>query len=156
RRLPRRPGAARDRRPRPRRAHRPPALRRPRRPRVHEHLRPLLEAARPRRRRRAPRPADRGGQPDGDPMRASERPRAELELAIPAVRQASERIWTSPSVRELYPVWLATMHGIVRSAVPLMDTACLRAMQLAPDDPVAAGLVPYLTHHAPEEAGHDR
>jgi len=87
---------------------------------------------------------------------ASGRLRAKLELAIPAVRGASERIWTSPSIRELYPVWLATMHGIVRSAVPLMETARTRAEELAPDDPVAAGLVPYLAHHAPEEAGHDR
>ena len=54
---------------------------------------------------------------------ASDRLRAKLELAIPAVRAASERIWTSSSVRELYPVWLATMHGVVRSAVPLMETA---------------------------------
>jgi hypothetical protein len=87
---------------------------------------------------------------------ASSRLRAKLELAIPAVRASSERIWTSPFVRDLYPVYLATMHGIVRSAVPLMEAARARAEELAPDDPVAAGLVPYLAHHAPEEAGHDR
>jgi hypothetical protein len=89
-------------------------------------------------------------------MSASKRLRAKLEFAIPAVRAASERIWTSPSVRELYPVWLATMHGIVRSAVPLMEAARARAAELAPGDPVAARLVGYLEHHAPEEAGHDR
>jgi hypothetical protein len=89
-------------------------------------------------------------------MTPSERLRAKLELAIPPVRAASERIWTSPSVRELYPIWLATMHGIVRSAVPLMETARARAEELAPGDPVSAGLVPYLAHHAPEEQGHDR
>jgi hypothetical protein len=87
---------------------------------------------------------------------ASDRLRAKLELAIPAVRAASEQIWTSSSVRELYPVWLATMHGVVRSAVPLMETARARAEELAPDDPVAERLVPYLTHHAAEERGHDR
>jgi hypothetical protein len=89
-------------------------------------------------------------------MSAGERLRAKLELAYPAVRASSERIWCSPFVRELYPVYLATMHGVVRSAVPLLEAACERARALAPDDEVAAGLVPYLAHHAPEEAGHDR
>jgi hypothetical protein len=87
---------------------------------------------------------------------ASERLRAKLELAVPAVIASTERIWSSPRVRELYPVYLATMHGIVRSAVPLIEAAAERARELAPDDEVAALLAPYLAHHAPEEAGHDR
>ena len=85
----------------------------------------------------------------------SSRLRAKLGLAYPAVQATAGRIWSSPRVRELYPVYLATMHGVVRSAVPLMEAARDRALQLAPDDPVAAMLVPYLEHHAPEEAGHD-
>src|SRR3954470_8959828 len=89
-------------------------------------------------------------------MSASARLQAKLELAMPAVRAASERVWQSPSLRELYPAYLATMHGIVRSAVPLMEAAAARARELAPDDEAAANLVPYLEHHAPEEAGHDR
>jgi len=87
---------------------------------------------------------------------AGERLQAKLELGYPAVRESSERIWLSPFVAELYPVYLATMHGVVRSAVPLMEAALDRARALAPDDGVAAGLVPYFAHHAPEEAGHDR
>ena len=87
---------------------------------------------------------------------ASARLRAKLELALPAVRASSEQIWCSPDVGDLYPVYLATMHGIVRSAVPLLEAALGRARELAPDDEVAAGLVPYLAHHAPEERGHDR
>lgn len=85
----------------------------------------------------------------------SDRLRAKLELAFPVVQTTTERIWRSPHVRELYPVYLTTMHGIVRSAVSLMEAALERARALAADDELAAGLVPYLEHHAPEEAGHD-
>ncbi len=87
---------------------------------------------------------------------AGRRLRAKIDLAYPALAQTSERLWTSPRVAELYPAYLVTMHGIVRSATPLMEAALDRARVLAPDDPVAAGLVPYLAHHAPEEAGHER
>jgi hypothetical protein len=86
-------------------------------------------------------------------MTASERLRAKLELAYPALRQSAERIWRSPDLRERYPAYLATMHGIVRSAVPLLEAARDRAREL--DDDVCALLAPYLARHAPEEAGHD-
>jgi hypothetical protein len=86
-------------------------------------------------------------------MSASARLRAKLELAYPAVQATAGRIWSSPHVRELYPAYLATMHGVVRSAVPLMEAALARCREL--EDPVAAALVPYFEHHAPEEAGHD-
>ena len=89
-------------------------------------------------------------------MTVGERLQMKLELANPAVLAASERIWSSPHVRDLYPVYLATMHGVVRSAVPLIEAALERAEALAPDDEIAAGLVPYFAHHAPEERGHDR
>ncbi len=81
---------------------------------------------------------------------------AKIDLAYPALAQASQRLWASPQVAELYPRYLVTMHGVVRSATPLMDAALEQARRLAPDDPVAAALVPYLVHHAPEEAGHER
>jgi len=87
---------------------------------------------------------------------ASDRLRTKLDFAYPTLRASSERIWSSPFVRELYPVYLSTMHGIVRTPVALMEAALGRARELAPDDDVAAGLVPYLAHHAPEEKGHDR
>lgn len=87
---------------------------------------------------------------------ASSRLRAKIDLAFPAMWVSAERVWTSPFLCDLYPQYLVTMHGIVRSATPLMETACQRARQLAAHDPVAAGLVPYLEHHAPEEAGHER
>jgi len=87
---------------------------------------------------------------------ASSRLRTKVDFAYPVLRASSEAVWTSPHVRELYPIYLVMVHGIVRSATPLMEAACDRARVLAPHDPVAAGLVPYLEHHAPEEAGHER
>src|SRR4051795_12067478 len=84
----------------------------------------------------------------------SERLRIKLALAYPVVQATSERIWTSPHLRDLYPGYLATMHGVVRSAVPLMQAGIERCRALE-DDELAAHLLPYLEHHAPEEAGHD-
>jgi hypothetical protein len=88
-------------------------------------------------------------------MSASARLQMKLDIAYPAMRAASERIWCSPDVRELYPAYLRTMHAIVRTASPLLRAASDRAAELAPVDDVAAGLVDYLAHHAGEEAGHD-
>jgi hypothetical protein len=95
------------------------------------------------------------GEPVNGGGTASARLRAKLELAAPAMRASGARLWGSEAVRDLYPIYLATMHGIVRSAVTLIDTAARRARALARSDDVAAGLVPYLEHHGPEEAGHD-
>ena len=88
-------------------------------------------------------------------MTAAERLRMKLDLAFPALRASSERIWSSPLIGDLYPEYLATMHAIVRSATPLLLAASERARELAGDDEVAAGLADYLAHHAEEERGHD-
>ena len=85
----------------------------------------------------------------------STRLQAKLALAYPVVQATSERIWRSPHIRTLYPAYLTTMHGVVRSAVPLMEAGIARCRALAADDDLAAHLLPYLEHHAPEEAGHD-
>lgn len=81
--------------------------------------------------------------------------RAKLELAAPVFVAAAERLWTSPRVREIYPVYLATMHMIARAAVPLMQAACERALTRTEHDPLAAGLVEYLTEHIEELLGRD-
>jgi hypothetical protein len=86
---------------------------------------------------------------------ASRRLQLKLDLAVPALRASSERIWCSPRLHELYPAYLRAMHGIVRSAVPLLEAGAQRARELAPSDEVAAGLAEYLAHHAGEERGHD-
>jgi hypothetical protein len=88
-------------------------------------------------------------------LSASGRLRLKLELAYPALRASSERIWCSPRLDELYPVYLRTMHGIVRSATPLLLAASERARELAADDAVARALADYLARHAEEERGHD-
>ncbi|MEA2217529.1 MAG: hypothetical protein QOJ35_155 [Solirubrobacteraceae bacterium] len=88
-------------------------------------------------------------------LTAGRRLRLKLDIAYPALRASSERIWCSPRIEELYPVYLRTMHGIVRSAVPLLECASARARELACDDPVAAALADYYARHAEEERGHD-
>jgi hypothetical protein len=85
----------------------------------------------------------------------SERLRAKLDLAYPMLRVHAERIWSSPSVRELYPVYLRTMHMVVRSAVPLMQEAIREARARHLGDKVAHGLASYLAQHVKEESGHD-
>ncbi len=88
-------------------------------------------------------------------MSAAARLRTKLELAYPALAEASAGIWGDERVRDLYPAYLTIMHGVVRSAVTLIEAAADRARRLAPDDEVAARLVAYYDHHGPEERGHD-
>ena len=85
---------------------------------------------------------------------ASARLRDKIELLLPVQLTAGRRLFDHPRLAKLYPEYLVTMHGIIRASVPLMETASARAAELG-DDPVAAGLVEYLTEHIPEEADHD-
>ena len=80
-----------------------------------------------------------------------------LELAYPGrVGDHGADLDVSPHVRELYPVYLTTMHGVVRSAVALMDGgARARAARWRRRRASRRHLIPYFEHHAPEEAGHD-
>jgi hypothetical protein len=82
--------------------------------------------------------------------------RAKLNLLHPIMMQEARKLWESPLVVQFYPEYLRTMHSIVRSAVPLMESALERASELASTDDVAAGLVRYLAHHVDEERGHDQ
>ena len=85
----------------------------------------------------------------------SELLRRKIALALPALVDASERICTRSRPREVYPEYLRTSHCILRASVPLMETGRERALVLADDDPVAAGLASYLERHIPEELDHD-
>lgn len=87
-------------------------------------------------------------------MTTSERLRGKLSLALPSFGDVAWRIWDSPDVASLYQEYLCTMHCIVRSSVPLMETAIARAHELE-GDPVAAGVAAYLESHVDEERGHD-
>jgi hypothetical protein len=88
-------------------------------------------------------------------MSASRRLRDKLDMAYPTVAATSGRIWGDERVRDLYPMYLTIWHGVVRSAVPLIEAAAARSRELSPGDEVAARLVAYFEHHGPEEAGHD-
>ncbi len=85
----------------------------------------------------------------------SQRLRSKLDLAYPALSAHAERIWSSPSVRELYQAYLIVMHMVVRSAVPLLQGALDQARRRSSSDNVAAGLVSYFDRHICEESGHD-
>lgn len=81
--------------------------------------------------------------------------RAKIALVLPQMMGTAQALWDHPRLAEVYPPFLAVMHGVIRASVPLMQAALERARILAADDPVAAQMVPYLTHHIPEERGHD-
>jgi Iron-containing redox enzyme len=78
-----------------------------------------------------------------------------LALIEPTLSAASLRILQHPSPAELYPAYLAGMHGISRAAVPLLEAALRRCEAPSPDDPINAELVSYYRRHIPEERGHD-
>lgn len=85
----------------------------------------------------------------------AERLRETIEFLLPRVVAVGDALIEHPRVRELYPEYLFTSHCVIRASVPLMETAKARAQELAPADPVAAALVPYLEEHIPEELDHD-
>ena len=87
-------------------------------------------------------------------MTTSERLRQKLSVALPSFAGVAWQIWDSPHVASLYQEYLCTMHCIVRSSVPLMETAIARAHELD-GDPVAAGVAAYLESHVDEERRHD-
>jgi hypothetical protein len=86
---------------------------------------------------------------------ASGRIRARIELLIPALVRAGDRLIDHPRVRELYPEYLFTSHSVIRASVPLMETALAEAREAAADDSVSALLAPYLEEHIEEERDHD-
>ena len=81
--------------------------------------------------------------------------RRKIGFVLPRLLEASDGLLTHPLVRKLYPEYLFTSHCVIRASVPLMETAKARAEELAPADPVAASLAPYLEQHIPEELDHD-
>jgi len=88
---------------------------------------------------------------------ASERLRAKVALASPALDAASGRPWAGPDAARLYPEYLAALYDIARGAVPLMERALERCCVLeAVGDPVAPPLGEFLERHIPEERGHDQ
>lgn len=68
---------------------------------------------------------------------------------------ALERFWSQDDLAGRYPELLFHIYCVVRATVPAMETGLRRAAELAPRDPVAAGVERYLAHHIPEELHHD-
>jgi Iron-containing redox enzyme len=92
--------------------------------------------------------------PAGTEVRESRRLRQKIELLLPVLTGAGQRLVMHPRIAELYPEYLVTMHWIVRASVPLMEAARARIMTMA-KDPVSAGVTSYLAEHIPEELDHD-
>lgn len=86
---------------------------------------------------------------------ASERLRAKLDLAQPALQQEAQRLWAVPEPRETYPLYLEQMHMVVRSGVSLMSTAMTQASRLPATCRFKELLTDYLCRHIEEERGHD-
>lgn len=81
--------------------------------------------------------------------------RLEITHAMPAVRTAAARLWQAPGLDRRYPAYLRSMHGVLRSSVPLMEFAARRCAELDRHDPIAEPLRDYLELHIIEERGHD-
>jgi len=84
-------------------------------------------------------------------LTASERLQRKLDLVLPAFAAPGRLLLEHPRAKELYPPYLAAGAYVALAMVPLMETALDRARALAPDDPIASGLVEYLERHIPEE-----
>jgi heme oxygenase-like protein len=87
--------------------------------------------------------------------RPSARLRPKIDLATGPWRVAFKALTTHPRVAELWPRYLVATHTVIRTTETLMETAVVRARQLAETDPVAAGAAEYFEHHIEEERGHD-
>jgi hypothetical protein len=85
----------------------------------------------------------------------SARLRSKIRLARSCLDHAAEKLWTHPSLKDLYPEFLFHNHAVIRASVPLMRTASGRCRTHFAHDPIAAGLVAYLQQHIPEELHHD-
>ena len=71
------------------------------------------------------------------------------------LHEASERLWESLDISELYPAMLFCIHAMARASVPLMKTAADRLRTMTPVDPLASPLNEYFVRQIPQEMGHD-
>lgn len=85
----------------------------------------------------------------------SQRLNQKIALVLPEFIDSSTAIVSHPRFREIYPELLVNLHFMVRSSVPLMETALRRCRELEGADAVAAALVPYYEQHIKEEMHHD-
>jgi hypothetical protein len=89
------------------------------------------------------------------PLGNAARLRGTFGLVFGELVRAGQRFVDHPRIREVYVDYLFTAHSIIRASVPLMETARVQALSMAPDDALAAELADYLVEHIEEERGHD-
>jgi hypothetical protein len=85
----------------------------------------------------------------------AERLRLKMDLVLPELVGATRKLVTHPRIADLYPEYLCTLHGMVRAAVPLMETTLRRARAVEGVDAVSVALAEYLPNHIAEETDHD-
>jgi hypothetical protein len=82
---------------------------------------------------------------------ASARLAQKLDLIASAFVTPGRMLLDHPRAGELYPAFAAAGSYVTLTMVPLMEAALDCSRMLSGRDPVAAGLVPYLERHIPEE-----
>ncbi|MFL5586807.1 MAG: iron-containing redox enzyme family protein [Ktedonobacteraceae bacterium] len=88
-------------------------------------------------------------------MTHSQKLRKKMGLTNYALKRALNAFWTHQKLAELFPTFLIYLHFIMRASVPLMEAAIDRIKETTASDPLAEGLVSYLTEHILEERHHD-
>jgi hypothetical protein len=86
---------------------------------------------------------------------ASRALKEKIRLANGPVRAVYARFWKHPEIAKLFPELQLRTYDLARASIPLMEAASGRCQVLAPNDPVAEGLIGYLHHHIAEEQNHD-
>src|SRR5437868_8898002 len=97
-------------------------------------------------------------------MIMSGRASSTVEASVPAsaaLRQklalarggATERFWTRPDLRAIFPEFLFLTHCIIRASVPLMQAAT--SASRGGNTEISGQLATYFSHHVSEEASHD-
>jgi hypothetical protein len=81
--------------------------------------------------------------------------RAKISLGAARKRDAFDRLWARPEVRETFTSFLVLLHQIMRASVPLMQHAHARCEMRASTDPLCAALSLYYARHIEEERDHD-
>jgi hypothetical protein len=79
--------------------------------------------------------------------------RRKIALAAPVLHSSCGRFWEHEHLSELFPLFLAAIHGSVRATVPLMQAAM--AASRASRDALGTLLYDYFEHHIAEEADHE-
>lgn len=85
----------------------------------------------------------------------SQQLRAKIQLVLPQMNATSRALTGHPSIAEVIPDYMFTMHCMIRASVPLMRAARAASEERAVDDPVASAMAPYLAKHIREELHHD-